>query len=326
MWGYGTPKQPATYPSRTIIAETGREVRVNWLNELKNAQGNLPHLLPVDTSIHWADPQNPPYPASGVPIVTHLHGGQTEFMSDGHPDAWFTPDFEQRGPEIARAVYVYDNEQEATTLWYHDHALGITRLNVYAGLAGFYLIRDEHEKKLIKKHKLPGAPYEIPVVIQDKMFTANGALHYPTGPQNSILPEFFGDFIIVNGKAWPKLDVEPRKYRFRLLNGSDSRFYRLTLRKELSPNTPENRIPFCQIGTDQGFLNSPVELDELVLAPAERADIIVDFSCLKNQNLIFYNDARSPFPDGDLLADPESTALIFKMRVVKPLSSNDDCP
>ena len=108
----------------------------------------MPHLLPIDTSIHWADPQNPPYPESGVPIVTHLHGGHSRYLSDGHPDAWFTPNYEQTG-RLFNEVYKYFNDQSGTTLWYHDHTIGITRLNVYAGLAGFYILRDKKEKKLI---------------------------------------------------------------------------------------------------------------------------------------------------------------------------------
>ena len=210
-----------------------------------------------------------------------IHGGSTPPESDGHPEAWFTKGFERAGPLFEQKTYQYPNDQRATTLWYHDHALGITRLNVYAGLAGFYLIRDKEERSL----KLPKGPYEIPLVIQDRSFNEDGSLFYPSCPNEidggtcegdelpnpSIVPEFFGDTILVNGKVWPFLEVEPRKYRFRLLNGSNSRFYILKFDKTL---------PFIQIGTDGGLLETPVTLNEIILGPAERADVIVDSQSL----------------------------------------------
>jgi spore coat protein A len=315
MWGFASDDQCPTYPSRTFLAESHKANHVLWKNNLRRHGKNLPHLLPVDTTLHWADPKH--FPASGVPIVTHLHGGLGDYLSDGHPDAWFTPNSEQRGPQVARDIYDYENDQEAATLWYHDHALGLTRLNVYAGSAGFYILRDKNEKDLIANHNLPDQAFELPVVIQDKMFLSDGSLYYPTGdnPQNSILPEFFGNFIIVNGKAWPKCDVEPRFYRLRLLNGSDSRFYHLTLKAEGA----QDRLPFYQIGTDQGFLNAPVSINELLIAPGERADILIDFAGHDGESFIVYNDAPTPFPNGDPV-EVGATDLIMKINVSKPLS------
>jgi len=307
VWGYN-----GAYPGASFEARSNVPVTVRWLNELRDGGGDpLPHLLPVDTSVHWADPDGP-----GVPIVAHLHGGHTASGSDGLPDAWFTPGFQNTG-RLFNEVYTYDNTQEAATLWYHDHALGITRLNVYAGLAGFYLLRDDWEDSL----GLPSGNYEIPIVIQDRMFLADGSLYYPSepemegAPEPSVLPEFFGDIILVNGKAWPVLDVEPRRYRFRVLNGSDSRFYELWL---------DSGQTFWQIGTDGGLLDAPVQLKKLLLGPGERADVVVDFSDpgLWGATIVLRNNARTPFPKGETV-NPETTGRIMAFRVVLPLSGPD---
>jgi spore coat protein A len=319
VWGYATASQAATYPGRTIHARTGRPVLVRWRNELRDGGRDLPHLLPIDPTVHWALADtghhgNADMLAEGpVPIVTHLHGGHTRSDSDGLPDAWFTPGFHMTGPRW-NEWYTYDNDQPGATLWYHDHALGITRLNVYAGLAGFYLLRDEVEQDLIAAGALPSGPYEVAAVIQDRMFTADGELHYPSSPETpdhpepSVLPEFFGNVILVNGKAWPRLDVEPRPYRVRLLNGSDSRFYVLFL---------SNGEAMWQIGTDSGLLPAPVPLQQLTLAPGERADLVIDFSRDAGRTIIMRNTGRSPYPKGE---PPErSVAEILAFRVTLPL-------
>ena len=313
VWGYN-----GAYPGPTFVALKDVPVHVKWRNELSNGGGPLPHLLPVDTTVHWANPSG--WPATGVPVVTHLHGGHSEDASDGLPDQWFTPGFALTGADWVKDTYTYDNDQRAATLWYHDHALGITRLNVYAGLAGFYLLRDAEELALINAGHLPTGPYEIGLAIQDRVFLADGSLFIPSmpeveeGPEPSVEPEFFGDFILVNGKAWPHLDVEPRQYRFRLLNGSDSRFYNLYL---------SSGHPFLQIGTDQGLLYAPVSLNRLTLGPGERADVIIDFSDprLAGQTIVMKNNARAPFPKGDT-ADPRTVGQIMAFRVVKPLDAN----
>ena len=200
-----------------------------WENKLKVAKGPLQHLFPIDVSIDWALYGRSDWKTLGVPVVTHLHGGHTESASDGLPTAWYTPDFAVKGSGFVKSRLHYANDQEAATLWYHDHTMGITRLNAYAGLAGYYLITDANETRLQAANQLPAAPYDIGLVIQDKMFTSSGQLVYTTmpeasgTPEESIMPEFFGNIILVNGKAWPVLEVEPRPYRFRILNGSDSR-------------------------------------------------------------------------------------------------------
>jgi spore coat protein A len=323
VWAYKFPDLPATYPGATIVAKKNKKVFIEW-------QNNLPgHFLPVDASLHMAHPNSINtidgvrtwYGAGNVPTVAHLHGGHTESASDGLPEAWFTKGFVATGDYFVKQQYKYDNKQESATLWYHDHALGITRLNVYAGLAGFYLLRDDNEEKLISQNVLPGGDYEIEIVVQDRSFDDNGQLFWPGNPDDpsvffgteewnawddfingavsenggdpalvprpSALAEFFGDFILVNGMAWPKLEVEPRKYRFRLLNGSDARFYVLEFRdNETGIGTGRT---FMQIGTDDGLLPKPVELTQLLIAPGERMDLVVDFTELEGEQIYLRN-------------------------------------
>jgi spore coat protein A len=314
VWGYNQQ-----YPGPTLLAKQGQPIRVRWLNRLVKANGEpLPHLLPIDKSIEWAAPPTP-----GVPIVTHLHGGHTESVSDGLSQAWYTPYARSKGPIYRKGEqipYTYDNSQEAATLWYHDHAQGLTRLNVYAGLAGFYLLTDEVEQGLQKSNQLPASPYDIGLAIQDRQFTADGQLFYPSEPEEpgqpapSVLPEFFGDIILVNGKAWPLLKVEPRQYRFRLLNGSDSRFYNLQLTQGMK---------MWQIGSDNGLLPKPVEQSELLLAPGERKEVILDFSAaaLRGQTIIITNNAAIPFPDGDPVDADDAPAQIMAFKVCVPLNT-----
>ncbi|WP_352417402.1 multicopper oxidase family protein, partial [Clostridium tertium] len=195
-----------------------------------------------------------------------------------------------------------------TTLWYHDHAMGQTRLNVYAGLAGFYILRDLLEERL----NLPKGKYEVPLLVQDKSFTEEGELFYPAAPPfpvsvfPSIVPGFFGDTIVVNGKVWPYLDVEPRKYRFRILNASNRRQYIMRL---------SNNEEFIQIGTDGGLIEEPVNLTSFKLMPAERIDIIIDFSQHVGERIILMND--------DTNADISGTNMIMRFNVVKPLQGED---
>jgi len=324
-WGYGTSQAAASYPAATFEVTRGVPIQVRWTNNLVDGGGNpLPHPLAVDQTLHWADPLKTgptlvPY-TGPVPVVVHVHGGEQEPQSDGHPDAWYTPAFGITGPGWVHETHNYADEQPATTLWYHDHALGITRLNVYMGLAGFYLIRDTPNEPA----GLPGpAPrlndppgtryYEIPIVIQDRMFNTDGSLAYPAVGVNPTIhpfwvPEFFGDTILVNGRIWPHLGVEPRKYRFRFLNGSDARFYTLSL---------DSKRPFIQIGTDGGYLRAPVAVSPLTLAPGERADVIVDFTGLAvGTQIPLTNSAKAPFPNGTP-ADPQTVGQVMLFRVVQ---------
>ena len=214
VWGYN-----GSWPGPTIEAQSGQALNINWVSKLPAT-----HLLPIDHSIHGAE--------STLPVVrnvAHVHGACALPDDDGYPEAWFTAHGEH-GPKFNPRPSFYPNCQPSTTLWYHDHALGITRLNVYAGLAGFYLIRDEAEKAL----NLPQGEFEIPLMLQDRLFHRDGSLYYPkvvNGPNEHPIwiQEFYGDMNCVNGKVMPFLEVEPRKYRFRILNAANSRFYHLRL-------------------------------------------------------------------------------------------------
>jgi spore coat protein A, manganese oxidase len=271
-WGYGG----AAYLGPTIEARRGVPIRINAHNRL----GSHPLGFAIDTKLHGALSTDAMAPRASL----HLHGGNTEPKSDGHPEATFRPGQTYR--------YHYDNDQEAANLWYHDHALGITRLNVYAGLAGYYLMRDNIDTGLERNPlNLPFGEYEVPLVLQDKMFNANGSLAYPPGLFGSVwAPEFFGDVAVVNGKIFPNLNVDRGLYRFRIINGSNSRVYNLRL---------STGQPLYVIGGDGGLLNAPVPLEQLVIAPGERADILVDFSNFPSgTRVVLSNNAPTPFPNG----------------------------
>ncbi len=293
VWGYN-----GMCPGPTIEVPKDVHIKVKWQNKLP-----LKHLLPIDHTLHGT------MDTPDVRTVVHLHGANVEDHSDGYPEAWFSRDYKFVGHKFNREVYEYTNHQAGGTLWYHDHAIGITRLNVYAGLAGFYLIRDFLEQRL----NLPDGPYEIPIMIQDKAFNEDGSLFYPdnaTPPVSNPVPStpsfFFGNIIVVNGKAWPYLEVEPRKYRFRILNASNVRAYELKL---------NNGAMFHQIGTELGLLQHPVHLDSFILEPAERIDLVIDFSKYKGQEIILENVAPAPPSPG--------IELIMKFKVGKRLKYPD---
>jgi spore coat protein A len=396
VWGYGSQPQRATfnYPAFTIEARADRPVRVTWINGLVDSAGNfLPHLLPVDPTLHWANPPGgtdgrdmratfteTPGPYTGpVPLVTHLHGGHNHEESDGYPEAWYLPAaanipagyatvgsfYDEFNAEfLARygatwapgtATFQYENDQLASTLWFHDHTLGMTRLNVYAGPAGFYLLRGGTSD--LPAGVLPGpAPklgdptgtryYEIPIVVQDRSFNADGSLFYPPSraffdgfagpyiPGSDISPifnpEFFANTMVVNGRTWPTLQVEPRRYRFRFLNGCNSRFLILKLVTNPQARRPARpALPFWQIGTEGGFLPSPVQLDQLLMGLAERADVIVDFTGLRagTQIYLINEGPDEPFGGGEVEhefegADPATTGQVMKF-VVGTLATPD---
>jgi FtsP/CotA-like multicopper oxidase with cupredoxin domain len=376
VWGYGAVASSSkkgllihNAPSLTIEARWDRPVRVKWINDLKDADGKyLPHLLPVDPTLHWS---NPPGGTSGrdmrpdfegktyvsladfndpttqytrytgpVPIVTHVHGAVgVGDESDGYAEAWYLPNASDipdgyategtwydyfGGKAAARfnvawgpgfATFQYPNKNRASTIWYHDHALGMTRLNVYAGPAGFYIVRGgpAGDKAVLDSRTgvaavLPGpAPvvgdqfppnktyFEIPVAIQDRAFNEDGSLFYPDSrtffdeataddpgflPDTDLSPiwnpEFFGNMIMVNGDTWPYHTVQQRRYRLRFLNGCQSRFLILDF-----GDIPG--VEVWQIGNEGGFLAAPVNLtatnnNRLLMGLAERADMIVDFT------------------------------------------------
>ncbi len=257
FWGFGSSS-----PGLTIETRSGEGVLVEWANDLPHR-----HFLPIDQNIHGAEADKPE-----VRAVIHLHGAKAEPSSDGYPEDWYEPG--------KSALYHYPNQQDASMLWYHDHTLGINRLNVYAGLLGAYIIRDSTEDAL----NLPKGSYEIPLIICDRMFDRECQLYYPVSPKPGApwMPEVFGNAILVNGKLAPYLEVEPRRYRLRVLNGSNGRFYHLSL---------SNGQSFYQIGSDQGLLSAPAETRNLLLTPGERADLVIDFKAHAGDRVILKNDA-----------------------------------
>jgi len=413
VWGYGAVSAENkrgllihNAPSLTIEASCNRPVRVKWINELVDANGNyLPHLLPVDPTLHWA---NPPGGTAGrdtrphfmstpgrytgpVPIVTHVHGAVgVGDESDGYAEAWYLPaannipigyanrgtwyDFfagkaaagfgETWGPGYA--TFQYPNANRASTIWYHDHSLGMTRLNVYAGPAGFYIIRGgpDGDKAVLDSRTgtvavLPGpAPkegdkfppnktyYEFPIAIQDRAFNADGSLFYPDTreffdglvgefiPEGEFSPiwnpEFFGNCMMINGNTWPFQVIEKRRYRLRFLNGCQSRFLILDF----------NEIPgveVWQIGNEGGFLSAPVNLtaindNRLLMGLAERADVIVDFTNVPVGDYVLRNvGPDEPFgggiPGEDFeVADPDSTGQVMQFRVVPAIAPDPSTP
>ncbi len=350
VWSYGGVTTPGYFPyspGATFEATRGTPVMVKWINSLNASGQMLSHLFPVDPSIHWADPNNlgmfmGPFPATPepfppgfqngiaqtpIPLVTHLHGGEVVSDSDGGPEQWWTQngihgsDYRTTIPtDPNAAVYYYPNDQLPTTLWYHDHALGITRINVMSGLAGFYLLRDPNDPLA---SSLPSGSYDVPIVIQDRAFlakdpvTGNNEFWYDAiGIDPTVhpywMPEFFGNTIMVNGKMWPNLNVEPTTYRFRLLDGSNARFYSLFFVDRVT----KAMLPFTQIGTDGGYLGAPVPLTSLTIAPGERAEILVDFSGLPvGTKIIMRNNAKAPFPKG-VAPDGSTTGQIMQFTVV----------
>jgi spore coat protein A, manganese oxidase len=305
LWGYD-----GVYPGPTFEVEQNQSICVLWRN-------NLPaqHLFKRDTTLHGAEPDKPP-----VRTVVHLHGAKVLPEYDGYPEAWFTKDFAQTGPYFSHEIYQYSNEQPATALWYHDHALGDTRLNIYAGLAGFYLIRSDAERAL----NLPSGAFEIPLLIQDCTFNLDGSLFYPVGGINPALPpvwdgDFFGNTVLVNGKVWPYLEVEPRKYRFRFLNGSSSRFYHLFFTMDGNAGATPS---FTIIGTDGGFMGAPVTLDAILAAPAQRFDVVIDFSGYEGKRMVLGNDAPGTYPDGSYIVPNQVMQFRVKSQSSSPDSSS----
>jgi len=447
VWSYGPDADPTpaiapdpasqfNYPAYTLETTSYQPVNVRWINDLMDGNGDcLQHLLPIDQTLHWANPpqdcrdgstrtdcagENPDPYLGPVPIVTHVHGAHVEGHSDGYPEAWWLPACNQ-APSYARhgtvfddstgtndgeqgyADYLYRQDQPATTLWYHDHSLGMTRSNVYAGPAGFWLIRGGAYDAVVDgktgqpatlpgpaplagqtvlELNVPGDPVrdsirEIPIVIQDRSFKPDGSLFYPDNraffeglntdqlqidfvPDSDIAPiwnpEAFFNTMVANGVSWPVLEVAPARYRLRLLNGCNSRFLNLSLQYQdgNGKNAKLKEVPFVQIGAEQGFLPQAAEIltgfatplpgdgtkprpDERVPAPdpqqallmtlAERADVIVDFSTLKDGTVVTMYNTAPDAPFGgfpDVPADPDTTGQVMQFVVDKKLLLDTD--
>lgn len=287
VWGFD-----GTSPGPVFETRSNKALLVEWVNELP-----VKHFLPIDYTLHGSGKDVPE-----VRSVIHLHGGRTPPESDGYPEHWYVSGMS--------AVNYYPNRQDATMLFYHDHSMGTNRLNVYAGLQGLFLIRDEEDDAL----NLPSGKYELPLLICDRYLRKDGQLEYPVSdiPGKPWVPEVFGDLVMVNGKIMPYLYVEPRKYRLRILNGSNGRFYRLSLGED---------VQFHMIGSDQGMLQTSVPLKRLELSPGERADLIVDFSQNAGQNIEMASDSlrvlqfrvsAKPVPDTSVL--PKTLRKVERLK------------
>ncbi len=249
-----------------VVAQSGIPLDVSYTHDLPEI---YPDWIPVDTRLTPLGDE--------VRMMTHLHGAFVAGDSDGNPA--ITPNGFGLGD--TQSVY-YPNEQPSTLLWFHDHGLGATRLNVFAGLAGAYILRDEFDTgDEPNPIGIPGGAYEIPLVIQDRQFNSDGTFFYPISdfPGAPWIGEYFGDVMLVNGKVWPFLNVEPRMYRFRILNGCNARIL----------NLAAGGVTFWQIGAEGGLFDIPVPVKNLVMAPAERADVIVDFSSFAGRTLMLMN-------------------------------------
>ena len=338
VWGYGGMTNlgyVVNSPGPSFEATRDVPIKVKWVNNIYSQS-----LYTVDPTIHWANPNQMTMPTTPflpyqagyamaqrpVPLVTHVHGAVVYSGSDGGPEQWFTangihgPDYYTYEPTAPNsAVYYYNNTQDPTTLWYHDHALGITRLNVMSGLAGFYLLRDPDDSVA---DDLPSDEYEVPIVIQDRVFLWNGQMYFPLDAVNPDVhpywgPEFFGNTIMVNGLVWPNMNVDQGQYRFRFLEGSNARFYTLSFVTDYDAATGEGtEHSFTQIGTDGGYLPEAVTLDEFTFAPGQRVDILFDFTDFEpGTTIILKNTAGSPYPGDDIPADPATTGQIMQFTV-----------
>lgn len=365
IWGYGTSPTSVSSPGPTLEASSGKVVKVEWINRLPAHHHPFtepPRELRSPGMMSRYDVGH---------TVVHLHGAHVPWTSDGYSmrvsnDMGKSPDNKKTVLRPGESeIFTYPNTQPGGgTLWYHDHTMDLTSMNVYAGLAGTYLLRHKNEHSLVS---FPKGEYEIPLIIQDRSFTEDNELLYGdtdflnqylepdktirdakraaflqgNDPQPS--PEFKGQVICVNGKIWPYLEVKPRPYRFRVVNGSNSRVYVLRISSAVTnqPNTVSQNaaIPIYQIGADGGLLKTPVELtgtgshtnpqpdgsipspvessNFLILAPGERADVIIDFSSQRGNIVYLTNHATndSPLGNGGDMAMLGTTDGILKFKV-----------
>ena len=386
IWGYGARPDSVSWPGMTFERHVDDDpLKVRWVNALVDSDGEAlkQHLLPVDPNLHWAYSLEdyhvtsmpkaadgvPSIALDGVPLVPHVHGGANDSDSDGNPEYFASPGDLVKGPRWVSSNYTYggkDWNDVAGMVWYHDHALGLTRLNVYAGLAGFFVLRDENDTgKHDNEAGLPAGPYELGFAVQDRMFRNNGELFYPAYPGDpayndfigyldsggdlidfdedpnavpvapglpemtggffpdgnnffgdgypniggpTALAEFFGDHMVVNGKIWPKYDVEQRQYRVRLLNGCDSRFMLLRFRvvdaDETNPRKGKT-LPFFIVGSDQGLRRKAARRRTVYFAPGERLDLVVDFKEVPFGSRVIIENLLGDSPFGGEVPDPD---------------------
>ncbi|KAG1334807.1 multicopper oxidase LPR1 [Cocos nucifera] len=302
VFAFGTCPDTATFPGPTIEALQGVPLLVTWQNHLPQS-----HILPWDPTIPVANPKH-----GGVPAVVHLHGGVHEPQSDGSPLAWFTASYRETGPKWTQPTYTYPNVQHPGNLWYHDHTLGLTRANLLAGLIGAYVIRNPHVET---PFGLPsGDAFDRHLILADRSFATDGSLYMNnTGDDPSIhpqwQPEYFGEAITVNGKAWPFLAVQRRKYRFRIINASNARYFKLAL---------SNGLMFYIVGSDSSYLPRPVASPTILVSPAETFDVVIDFSKSTTSTAELTNSAPYPYPNGTATGQLNGKVMRFVISADTP--------
>ena len=375
VWGYlkegtNTDKARATYTGPVVIATRNVPAEFKFVNNLGSTDTTnaLAYVNSIDQSLHWANPNmvdryvshsseppawvgNPDHYSGSIPAAVHLHGAEDPAAVDGGPDSWFTSDG-QHGPGFYSrdgnkhgnyCIFRYPNVQEAAPIWFHDHTLGATRLNVYCGLAGGYLITDPAMSLPAGLNATglrggatgpnPNDDTVISLVVQDRKFDTDGQLYFPASPLDQVspstnpehqwwVPEFFGDTVAVNGKVWPYLEVKAQRYRFLLFNGSNARTYELTFQGNAASPA------IWQVGTDQGYLDKPVSIDPLVVMSGERADFIVDFAGLTPGTTLLLNNTGPDEPFNGTIgaqapADPSTTGVVMQFKVVSGAAAVD---
>ena len=303
VFAYGLTTDTATVPGPTIEALYGVDTYVTWQNHLPPQ-----HILPWDPSIPMAMPH------TGVPAVVHLHGGIHEPQSDGNANSWFTVGFQETGPTWTKKTYHYPNNQQPGNLFYHDHTMGLTRVNLVAGLVGTYIIRHPLIEDPLGLPR--GDEFDRPLIVIDRNIRTNGSIYMnSTGVNPSIhpqwQPEYFGDIIIVNGKAWPRLTVRRRKYRFRIINGCNARFLSFFF---------TNGLRFTHVASDSAYIDKPVVTNKILVGPSEITDVIVDFSESTTNIAILANDAPYPYPSGSPVNEANGKVMKF---IILPHPEND---
>jgi spore coat protein A len=382
VWGYVTPDADTssardTYTGPVVVATRGVPSEFKFVNDLgtTNTTNVLAYKYSTDQSLHWANPGgvdkyvpnpypgdtppdwlgNPDHYSGAIPAAVHLHGAEDPAAVDGGPDSWFTSAGQHGATFYSKdgntysnyCIYTYPNVQEAAPLWFHDHTLGATRLNVYMGLAGAYALIDPNLALPAGLHPYglrdASSPDDIlvPLVIQDRMFDTNGQLLYNNAltdpdPQNYAInpqhpywtPEFFGDTIAVNGKVWPYLEVKAQRYRFFMINGSNARSYVLSF-ADTTAHANSVHPEIWQIATDQGYLDEPVGLVSLRIMPGERAEFIIDFGGISPGTNLVLNNFGPDSPLGELpvpgeeVSDPATTGTVMQFRVVSGAATPD---
>jgi FtsP/CotA-like multicopper oxidase with cupredoxin domain len=336
MWGFGgrcripgssSTEFVASSPGPIFENTRGIPARVTWRDQI-----DRPHILPVDPKIMWANPtgfeapEEPfePFPPGyaqaqfPVPVVTHTHGLVVKPQFDGTAEEWYTQ-FGHRGASHISNTYDMPNEQPGTQLFYHDHAMGITRLNVFTGLVGAaYFIRDPNSPLDRSSSPLPRGEFEVPLVIADRAFFTDGELNFPRVSPNPFFPywdaEDESDVVIVNGRAWPNMNVRRRQYRFRVLAASNMRVWQFQF--QLGSLDGEF-LPFTIIGADGGYLPRPLPADRFTAGITERTDLLFDFSRFPAGTQILLRNTFQVEDDGEIIiADPETVGQVMRFTVV----------